>query len=67
MLVTELEDARSDLTDLNGIGWMNDQQWMALYDYLLEFEVLPNQFDYKDAFTDRFLREVYNEGELNWP
>ena len=46
---------------------MNDQQWMALYDYLLEFEVLPNQFDYKDAFTDRFLREVYNEGELNWP
>ena len=52
---------------MNGIGWMNDQQWMALYDYLLEFEVLPNQFDYKDAFTDRFLREVYNEGELNWP
>ena len=67
MLETELADARSNITGLNGIGWMTDGQWRALYDYLLEFEALPNPFNYKDAFTDRFLREVYDEGELSWP
>ena len=66
-LETELADARSDLTDQNGIGWMTDGQWMALYDYLLEFDALPNSFDYKEAFTDSFLRGVYDEGELSWP
>jgi ABC-type nitrate/sulfonate/bicarbonate transport system substrate-binding protein len=67
MLETELADARSDLTGQNGIGWMTDGQWMALYDYLLDFDALPNPFDYKEAFTDRFLRRVYDEGELSWP
>lgn len=67
MLETELADARSNITALNGVGWMTDGQWRALYDYLLEFDALPNPFDYKDAFTDRFLREVYDEGELSWP
>ena len=67
MLETELADARSDLTGRNGVGWMTDEQWMALYDYLLEWDALPNPFDYKDAFTDRFLRGVYDEGELSWP
>ena len=67
MLETELADARSNITGLNGVGWMTDGQWRALYDYLLEFDALPNPFDYKDAFTDRFLRGVYDEGELTWP
>lgn len=67
MLETELADARNNITALNGVGWMTDGQWRALYDYLLEFDALPNPFDYKDAFTDRFLREVYDEGELRWP
>ena len=67
MLETELRDARSDITGRNGVGWMTDAQWLALYEYLLEFDALPNPFDYTDAFTDSFLREVYDEGELSWP
>ena len=69
MLETELADAVSSLTQENGLGWMTDEQWKRLYDLLLECEceALPNPFDYRTAFTDRFLREVYQGGELRWP
>jgi hypothetical protein len=39
---------------------MTDEQWQNLYDYLIEFEAIPAPFDYKTAYTDRFLRAVYN-------
>ena len=67
MLETELADAVSTLTQQNGLGWMTDAQWKGLYDMLLEFEALPNPFDYRTAFSDRFLHEVYKGGELRWP
>ena len=67
MLETELADAVSSLTQENGLGWMTDAQWKDLYDMLLEFEALPNPFDYRTAFSDRFLREVYDGGKLRWP
>ena len=67
MLETELADAVSGLTQANGLGWMTDAQWKSLYDMLLEFDALPNPFDYRTAFSDRFLREVYEDGALRWP
>ena len=67
MLRTELEDAVSPLTRDHGLGWMTDDQWKALYDQLLEFEALPQPFDHQTAYTDRFLRAVYNGSELRWP
>ena len=67
MLKTELRDAVSPLTDENGLGWMTDGQWKALYDQLIEFDALPRPFDYQTAYTDRFLREVYEGNRLRWP
>ena len=67
MLETELRDAVSPLTDENGLGWMTDGQWKALYDQLIEFDALPRPFDYQTAYTDRFLREVYEGNRLRWP
>ena len=67
MLETELKDAVSALTDERGLGSMTDEQWMALYDQLLEFNALPRPFDYRTAYTDRFLRSVYDGNKLRWP
>ena len=67
MLDTELGDAISPLTEERGLGWMSDAQWQALYEQLLEFEALPGPFDYRTAYTDRFLKAVYEGNELNWP
>ena len=67
MLETELKDAVSPLTEQHGLGWMTDAQWEALYQHLVEFEALPGPFDYRTAYSDRFLRAVYENGELRWP
>ena len=67
MLQTELEDAVSALTREHGLGWMTDDQWKALYEQLLAFEALPQPFDHQTAYTDRFLRAVYDGDELRWP
>ena len=67
MLETELRDAVGPVADQHGQGWMTDAQWKALYDHLLEFEALPGTFDYQTAYTDRFLRAIYEDGELCWP
>ena len=42
MLQAEMDDAVSDLTRENGLGWMTGRQWKNLYDQLLEFEA-PHQ------------------------
>ena len=67
MLDTELEDAVSPLTDERGLGWMTGDQWKALYDQLVEFEALSNPFDPQRAYTDRFLKAVYDGNRLRWP
>ena len=67
MLETELSDAVGAVTDENGLGWMADAQWKALYDNLIEFEALSAPVDYTTAFTDEFLREAYDNGKLRWP
>jgi len=67
MLETELADAVSQLTDEHGIGWMTDEQWHALYSHLIEFDALPQPFDYKTAFTTSFLDRAYDGDTLNWP
>ena len=62
MLDSEIDDAVSALTDENGLGWMEDAQWKALYDELVEHGDIATAFDYRTAFTDRFLRAVYDNG-----
>lgn len=67
MLEVEMRDAVSPLTDAHGLGWMTDEQWKALYDTLTEYNALPRPFDYRTAFTDRFLKAVYQGNRLRWP
>ena len=67
MLKAELRDARSPLTEQHGLGWMTDSQWKALYDHLTEFDALPRAFDYRTAYTDRFLRAAYDGNRIRWP
>ena len=67
MLEKELRDAVGPLTDEHGLGWMSEGQWRALYQQLLKFKVLPTPFDYRTAYTDRFLRSVYDGNKLRWP
>ena len=67
MLGVELDAAVSEVTDAAGLGAMADAQWKALYDHLLEFEALPEPFDYRTAFTTEFLEDVYDGTALIWP
>ena len=67
MLRTELDDSISPITDANGAGWMTADQWQKLYDMLLQYEAIPNPFDYTTAYTDRFLQDIYQDGNLDWP
>lgn len=67
MLRAELRDARSPTTDANGLGWMTDAQWKAIYDQLIEFQALPRPFNYRTAYDTRFLERVYRKGKLQWP
>ena len=67
MLETEIRDATGPVTREFGMGWMNDDQWRALYEQLIEFEALPGPFEYETAYTDDILRAVYEDGSLRWP
>ena len=67
MLRAELEDAVGEVTDRDGLGAMTDAQWKALYDHLIRYEALPEPFDYRTAFTTRFMDEIYDGASLNWP
>ena len=67
MLSKEIEDARSDYTDENGIGFMSDSQWKSLYDHLLEYNALETEFDYKRSFRSEFIGGIYESGDLVWP
>ena len=67
MLRQEIRDAVSGLTEADGLGWMTDEQWKAVYDQLIEFQALDKPFDYRTAYDDRFLKDIYKDGELDWP
>ena len=67
MLNSEIEDARGLLTETNGLGWMSDEQWGTLYKHLIEYGAIPSPFDYRTAFTNRFIDGAYDRGQLVWP
>ena len=67
MLDAEIDDAVGALTEERGLGWMEGRQWKALYDQLIEYEAIATPFDYRTAYTDRFLQAVYDRGSLRWP
>ena len=67
MLRQELGDGLGPVTDTAGLGAMTDGQWRALYDHLLEFEAIPQPFDYRTAYDDQFIRRIYDGSDLRWP
>jgi ABC-type nitrate/sulfonate/bicarbonate transport system substrate-binding protein len=64
MLDTEIEAAQSDLTRRYGIGWMEERQWQAMQDALVEFKGIEKPTDVKQAFTTKYLAPVYKDGKL---
>lgn len=64
MLDVELEAAQSDLTRQHGIGWMDERQWQAMHDILVEFKGIEKPVDVNQAFTTRYLAQVYKDGRL---
>ncbi|MDA1188520.1 MAG: ABC transporter substrate-binding protein [Chloroflexi bacterium] len=67
MLAQELADAVGPVTDEHGLGWMTDEQWNALYDEFIKHGAITKPFDYKTAFDDSFLNDVYDGKTLEWP
>jgi ABC-type nitrate/sulfonate/bicarbonate transport system substrate-binding protein len=67
MLEAELRNARSDLTDRNGLGWMTHQQWDSLQRVLVDVGSQTRSVDVDGVQTDRFLRDLYRDGRLIWP
>ena len=57
ILDTELENALSDLTRANGVGWFTIQQFRALTDVLLEYGALDQDVDL-EAALDRSALEA---------
>ena len=57
MLTTELGRAKTDLTDANGYGWQTAEQWQALADALVEFQVIETEPDVSKVFTMQFLEQ----------
>lgn len=59
ILDTEIENALSDLTRANGVGWFTQQQFRALTDVLLEYGALENDIDVEAAIDRSFLEEIH--------
>jgi ABC-type nitrate/sulfonate/bicarbonate transport system substrate-binding protein len=66
MLDTEIEAAQNDLTRANGIGAMDRSRYVALRDFLLQYNALAKSVDVETVFTDRFLKDLYKDGRLVW-
>jgi NitT/TauT family transport system substrate-binding protein len=43
------------------IGWMKDEVWKGMYQILLEQRLLAKPLDVGQAYTLRFLKEIYGE------
>lgn len=54
MLETELLDAESSLTDEFGLGWQTLEQWQALADLLVDYEIMK-PLNVQGAFTTELL------------
>ena len=67
MLNAEFADAVSPLTNANGLGWMNKEQWQEFHDSLVKYGALESSQDVSTAFTDDFLEDVYEDGKVEWP
>ncbi len=59
ILDTEIENALSDLTRANGVGWFTQQQFRALTQVLLEYGALENEIDVDAAIDRSFLEEIH--------
>jgi NitT/TauT family transport system substrate-binding protein len=44
------------------IGWMKADVWQGMYHVLLQQEILDAPFDVSQAYTSRFLKDIYHEG-----
>ena len=66
MLDTEIEAAQNDLTRANGIGAMDRSRYVGLRDFLLQYGGIAKTVDVDAVFTDRFIKDLYNEGRLVW-
>ena len=44
------------------IGWMKPAVWQGMYDVLLEQKILNAPFEVNQAYTMRFLEEIYGGG-----
>jgi ABC-type nitrate/sulfonate/bicarbonate transport system substrate-binding protein len=58
MLMTELARARTAQTESKGFGWQTREQWQALADALVEFNVIDKQPDLAKVFTARFIDSI---------
>ena len=68
MMDTELAAAQSDVTHMNGLGWMTGKQWQALHDNLVEFGGIPEPLDdVSVTYDDEPLKQAYKDGDLIWP
>ena len=67
MLNTEINDAISSITNQNGIGWMEYDQWKAFHDSLRLYNAIDMDVNIKDAMKTDLLMEIYENGELVWP
>ena len=66
MLDTEIDAAQNDLTRASGIGAMDRSRYVALRDFLLQYNALAKSVDVDAIFTDRFVKELYKGGTLVW-
>jgi len=68
MFETELAAALTGAAQQNGIGWMTPEQWQALYDKLQRYQALSGPLaDLSAAYSDQALRNIYENGWLQWP
>jgi ABC-type nitrate/sulfonate/bicarbonate transport system substrate-binding protein len=58
MLDAELVDMHSDITESNGLGWQDVDQWQALQDMLVEYETMA-PVDVEDVFTTDILEAIH--------
>ncbi|MBN2002127.1 MAG: ABC transporter substrate-binding protein [Anaerolineae bacterium] len=58
MFETELKDAYSPVTDVQGLGGQTAEQWQALHDSLMQYDALAKPVDINEVFDNRFLEAI---------
>ncbi len=67
MFDTEKQNAVSDLTRRNGLGWMTRQQWQELHDLLVQYGAVAKPVELRRVYADDVLKRIYRNGQLRWP